>query len=86
MKNIIPNNPELDRAALILRAMSPDLVADIVRLVNLQGGSTVQNLFNPNSAASAATANSFLGILSKEYITDEDFPAVWAGLSTVRIK
>jgi len=82
-KTIITAAPDLDRAALVLATMSPDMVSDIVRLVNLQGASLSTTLFNPNGIASSQVANRFLGILSKEYISDEDFGNVWAGLSTV---
>jgi hypothetical protein len=82
-KTIITAAPDLDRVALVLASMSPDMVADIVRLVNLQGASLQSTLFAPNSIAGSQVANKFLGICSKEYIADEDFASVWAGLSTV---
>lgn len=81
---MLANTPHLERSATILASMSPDMVADIITLVNTRGGNLVNDLFNQNSpSAGGATGNRFLAIASREYISDADFDSVWVGLSTV---
>lgn len=81
MKNYFPNNPKLNKAATILATMSPDMVEDIVQLVQLRGRAVITDV--------AADINQSgprpLAIFSRNYITDEDFSHVFLGFNTVNL-
>lgn len=75
MKNYSAN-PRHAKAAMILAAMSPDMVLDIVGLVNARGTSITNDLADNDGPPKA------LAFMSREFISDEDFPAVFTGLMT----
>lgn len=74
------NNPRHNKAALILAAMSNDMVRDIIDLINYRGASLISEL-NANSHP----APGFLAIFSDDYINSEDFPEVWTGFATIAL-
>lgn len=81
MNKIYPNRPELDRAAWILATMSPDMVDDIIQLVNDRQGSLKNDLFGKDAIPSETALIRYNSILSRDYISDLDFPEVLLGLS-----
>lgn len=77
MKVYISNNTRLNKAAMLLASMSPDMVEDIVNLVVSRGRSVVDIV----SASDGPPRP--LAVLSREFISDEDFPPLLYGLNTM---
>lgn len=77
MKRYYPNNPSHEKAAIILASMSPDMVRDIVDLVNTRGLGVVDDVTNdPQTMRPYA-------IFSRSYIPDDAFPHVFLGMSAI---
>lgn len=68
-----------NKAALILAAMSADMVRDIVHL-SLTEGYSVLDTISDNDAPPRPFA-----MLSRQYISDSDFPEVFVGVATVML-
>lgn len=71
------SNARMNKAALILASMSPDMVADIIDLVNSRGRSLTTELSAENGPVRP------YAIFSREYINDDDFPEVFLGMTTI---
>lgn len=81
-KTVIYADARANRAALILSTMSPDMVEDIIYLLNNRSGNVVGDIFSAGSPANAAGIPRPMAILSRAYIADQDFEAVLTGLTT----
>jgi len=81
MKTIYPTKPELDRAAWILSTMSPDMVDDIIALVNYRGNALRGDIFGVGSIPNETALIRYNSIFSRDYITDEDLPEVMIGVA-----
>lgn len=81
-KTIIYADSRANRAALILSTMSPDMVEDIIYLMNNRSGNVVSDIFSAQSPVSTAGIPRPMAVLSRAYIADQDFEAVLTGLTT----
>lgn len=77
MKQYFPSNPRHNKAAMILASMSPDMVRDIVNLVNFRGTALVADV-----SSDEGTTRPY-AIFSRDYVPDEDFPQVFMGMTTI---
>lgn len=75
------SNVRLAKARLVLGLFSRDMVEDIILLVQNRGNGTVADVFN--GPASAYDTPRPLGVLSREYVADEDVPALLLSFSTL---
>lgn len=73
-------NERHNKAALVLASMSPDMVDDIVNLVNSNGGGLSSTLFSANDGPPRP-----LAMFSNSYIGYQDFPTVWVGFLTMQL-
>lgn len=71
------SNPRHNKAAWVLATMSPDMVADIVDLVNTRGSAVISDVKADDGPPRP------LSCLSSAYISDTDFPEVFLGLTTI---
>lgn len=74
------SNKRLDKALLILSAMSPDMVDDIFQLFSSRGRGVIAEI---SADARNSEVPQFLGIFSDAYIGAADFKDVWIGFGTV---
>lgn len=81
-KTVVYADARANRAALILSTMSPDMVEDIIYLLNSKGGTVVGDIFSAGSPVNAAGIPRPMAVLSRTYIADQDFEAVLTGLTT----
>lgn len=70
----------MNKAAILLATMSPDMVEDIVELVQNRGRATITDVASSDDGAPRP-----LAVFSRNYITDEDFPHVYMGFTTVML-
>lgn len=75
---IYSSDPRANKASMILASMSPDIIEDIVSLVNNKGRALISELGNPDEGTVKPYA-----IFSRSYIRDEDFPAVFTGMTAI---
>lgn len=68
------SNPAHDKAAHILATMAPDTVTDIISLVSQRGVNLLSDLSGDDGPPKA------LGFISRDFISDSDFPEVFSGL------
>lgn len=80
MRTFYPNNSRHNKAAVILASMSPDMVEDIVALLNARGSAVVSDVFSANDGPARP-----LAAFSRNYIADEDFPDTYQGFTTVML-
>lgn len=73
------SNGDHNKAAYLLALMSPDIVEDIVDLVNSRGHALVGDLFQNDDEGPARP----LAIFSRDYISNEDAPALAVGISGI---
>lgn len=72
-------NPKYNKAAFILAMMAPDMVEDMIGLVNSRGQALIGDLFNTDDEGPARP----LAIFSRDYIADQDAPSLALGFSAV---
>lgn len=77
------NDPRANRAAIIASMMSPDMVDDLQYLFNQRGGTVTSDIFAPSSPIATAGIPRPFAILSRAYISDQDFEAVATGIASV---
>jgi hypothetical protein len=87
MRSIYPENGRFNKAAIILASMSPDMVEDIIALVNAKGRSILTDVYAVSSGPSVKGVSQprFLAIFSNEFIAEEDFEDTFLGFSTVAL-
>lgn len=83
MNRYYSDNARHDKAAIILSAMSPDMVEDIISLINARGRSVITTVFSADDSAAEGVSSRFLAIFSSSYVKNKDFEDVWTGFSTV---
>jgi hypothetical protein len=79
MQPIIQGSSAHNKAAMILASMSPDMVEDIISLVNQRGRALIADLNIVDGPPRP------LAIMSRSFIADEDFPEVFVGMCTVML-
>lgn len=72
------DNAKHNRAATVLASMSPDMVKGIISLVLSKGDAIVSDIADDENGPSRPYA-----IFSEQFITDEDFPEVFLGMSAI---
>jgi len=72
-------NPRMNKAAYILASMSPDMVSDVIDLVNTRGRSVISDLADGEGPIKP------YAIFSREYIPDEDFPQIFLGMGAIYV-
>lgn len=84
-RSFYPGNGSHNKAAVLLASMSPDMVEDIISLVNARGRSVIADIFESQSTAASSTNVRYLAIFSNGFIAEEDFEETYLGFATVAL-
>lgn len=84
-RSIYPGNGAHNKAAVLLASMSPDMVEDIISLVNARGRGILGDIFEAQGTAANSTNVRFLAVFSNAYIAEEDFEETYLGFATVAL-
>lgn len=84
-RTIYPGNGRHNKAAVILASMSPDMVEDIISLVNARGRGILGDIFEAQGTAANSTNVRFLAVFSNSFIAEEDFEDTYLGFATVAL-